>query len=97
LVLGIYDHDQDWSGEDEEEEKSPTGEPIPRLRKHHTQMYTNGSQCDLTGQLRATEIRVNIKYFDSRKNKTENHFSPYPRLRKKACNSAGLSYATAGY
>ena len=49
-MLGHYDHDQDWS----ETPKSSKDAKVP----HHSQFYTNGTICDLTGGYRKTEIRV---------------------------------------
>ena len=53
MILGFYDHDKEF----EDEESKGDDPPLPRLR-HHTQIYLNGSQCDLTGGLRHTEVRV---------------------------------------
>ena len=53
MILGFYDHDKEF---DDEESKSEDP-PLPRLR-HHTQIYLNGSTCDLTGGFRHTEVRV---------------------------------------
>ena len=50
LVLGNYDHDQEWS----ETQKSSKDAKV----SHHSQYYTNGTLCDLTGGYRKAEIRV---------------------------------------
>jgi len=49
LVLGNYDHEQDWS---ETRKDSKNGKVT-----HHSQYYTNGTVCDLTGGYRKSEIR----------------------------------------
>ena len=33
-------------------------QPVPI--RHHKQYYTNGSVCDLTGEMRRTEVRVSL-------------------------------------
>ena len=50
VVLGNYDHDQDWSETQKSSKDAKVG--------HHSQYYTNGTLCDLTGGYRKTEIRV---------------------------------------
>ena len=54
MILGYYDHDLEWPesnpGESEDE--------IQATLRHHKQFYSNGSKCDLTGDLRKTEVRV---------------------------------------
>ena len=45
LILGLYDHDQEH--EDDE----------TLMKRHHSQIYTNGTQCDLTGNSRTAEVR----------------------------------------
>ena len=55
MILGFYDHDKDLDDEESKTEEPP----LPRLR-HHTQIYLNGSKCDLTGNLRHTEVRVSF-------------------------------------
>jgi len=60
MVLGFYDHDENL---DDEDLLGKSGDNMPKLRRHHAQIYTNGSKCDLTGQLRRTEVRVNCKFF----------------------------------
>lgn len=48
MILGLYDHDEDLEPDD----------PDKKLhRRYHSQIYTNGSQCDLTGNARKTEVR----------------------------------------
>lgn len=56
MILGFYDHDLEWL--DENKSGVPVkDETLPRPSKHHSQLYTNGSTCDLTGNLRQTEVR----------------------------------------
>ncbi len=61
MVLGFYDHDEEWT-EDESSDKETSdefGEHKQKIPKqHHSQLYANGSKCDLTGNLRHTEVRV---------------------------------------
>ena len=55
--MGYYDHDLEWpelNPEETEDERQAT-------LRHHKQFYTNGSKCDLTGDLRKTEVRVSNK------------------------------------
>lgn len=49
LHLGHYDYDKEL---DEDLKNSET-----KIKRHHTQIYANGSQCDLTGNARQTEVR----------------------------------------
>ena len=51
MILGLYDHDEEL-----EEETDST----VKFKRHHSQIYRNGSQCDLTGSARQTEVRVRI-------------------------------------
>ena len=60
MVLGFYDHDKEWTEEEEELENKASGGDPGKIVKHHSQMYSNGSKCDLTGNLRHTEVRVRI-------------------------------------
>ena len=55
LVLGHYDHDLEWPKPDQDDGGI---NPASSLR-HHKQFYVNGTKCDLTGELRRTEVRVN--------------------------------------
>lgn len=48
MILGLYDHDEEL-----EEETAST----VKFKRHHSQIYKNGSQCDLTGSPRQTEVR----------------------------------------
>jgi hypothetical protein len=56
MILGYYDHDLEWPVAKGSEERE---DPLQTLR-HHKQFYTNGSKCDLTGDMRKTEVRVMI-------------------------------------
>lgn len=68
MKLGKYDHDFDWSqskdiGNDVSQASSHF-EKLHSLRqskkgrpKYHSQYYVNGSTCDLTGELRKSEVR----------------------------------------
>jgi len=49
LHLGFYAYDKEL---DEDLKNSET-----KIKRHHTQTYSNGSQCDLTGNARETEVR----------------------------------------
>lgn len=51
MSLGKYDHDYEWNSE----KKESATEGI--VQSHHSQFYTNGSVCDLTGKLRKSEVR----------------------------------------
>ena len=60
-VLGYFDHDYDWSQEEKEGETKEGGESANgggQKRKHHSQFYKNGTECDLTGQYRKAEVKV---------------------------------------
>ena len=52
LHLGFYAYDKEL---DEDLKNSET-----KIKRHHTQTYSNGSQCDLTGNARETEVRVSV-------------------------------------
>jgi len=49
LHLGYYHFDKEL---DEDLKNSET-----KIKRHHTQIYANGSNCDLTGNARQTEVR----------------------------------------
>ena len=51
MSLGRYDHDYEWNETTEAEKANGLA------HSHHSQFYTNGSLCDLTGKLRRTEVR----------------------------------------
>lgn len=51
MILGLYDHDEDLEPDADNENKKL------HKRKYHSQIYINGSQCDLTGNSRKTEVR----------------------------------------
>ncbi|XP_040281701.1 protein OS-9 isoform X2 [Bufo bufo] len=51
LYLGYYQSEFDWNNETAKASKHH------RLKRYHSQMYVNGSKCDLTGKLRETEVR----------------------------------------
>ncbi|XP_069614689.1 protein OS-9 isoform X2 [Ranitomeya imitator] len=51
LYLGHYQSEFDWNNETAKASKHH------RLKRYHSQMYVNGSKCDLNGQLRETEVR----------------------------------------
>lgn len=65
MILGKFDHDVEWPKDEEgnyinnnsnnnRKKDSPQQQQVP----YHKQMYTNGSLCDLTGEMRLTEVRV---------------------------------------
>ncbi len=59
LNLGMYNNDYEWPEESGKEgmgsASSTSSDPTP---KHHSQFYTNGTECDLTGNMRKTEVKV---------------------------------------
>ena len=48
LNLGEYSHDHEWREEDR----------LNDALTYHSQFYTNGTECDLTGSYRKTEVKV---------------------------------------
>ncbi|XP_063808386.1 protein OS-9 isoform X2 [Pseudophryne corroboree] len=51
LYLGYYQSEFDWDNETAKASKHH------KLKRYHSQMYVNGSKCDLNGKLRETEVR----------------------------------------
>ncbi|KAG9491598.1 hypothetical protein GDO78_000225 [Eleutherodactylus coqui] len=51
LYLGYYQSEFDWNNETAKASKHH------RLKRYHSQMFVNGSKCDLNGKLRETEVR----------------------------------------
>ncbi|KAE8626695.1 hypothetical protein XENTR_v10006712 [Xenopus tropicalis] len=51
LFLGYYQSEFDWNDEKAKASKHH------RLKRYHSQMYVNGSKCDLNGKSRETEVR----------------------------------------
>ncbi|XP_075055443.1 protein OS-9 isoform X1 [Mixophyes fleayi] len=51
LYLGYYQSEFDWNNETAKASKHH------RLKRYHSQMYVNGSKCDLNGKFRETEVR----------------------------------------
>ncbi|KAM4702046.1 protein OS-9 [Discoglossus pictus] len=51
LSLGSYQSEFDWNNETAKASKHH------RLKRYHSQMYVNGSKCDLNGKSRETEVR----------------------------------------
>ncbi|XP_030052450.1 protein OS-9 isoform X2 [Microcaecilia unicolor] len=51
LYLGYYQSEFDWNNETAKASKHH------RLKRYHSQMYINGSRCDLNGHSRETEVR----------------------------------------
>ncbi|XP_056418566.1 protein OS-9 [Hyla sarda] len=51
LYLGYYQSEFDWNNETAKASKHH------KLKRYHSQMYVNGSKCDLNGKLRETEVR----------------------------------------
>ncbi|XP_077153887.1 protein OS-9 isoform X2 [Ranitomeya variabilis] len=56
LYLGHYQSEFDWNNETAKL-SSIKASKHHRLKRYHSQMYVNGSKCDLNGQLRETEVR----------------------------------------
>lgn len=52
IFLGLYDYDFDWSNETNLEQFNKTGQ-----QKYHSQVYSHGSKCDITGVPRRAEVR----------------------------------------
>ena len=56
LNLGSYNNDYEWP---EEEASSGAGASgLGDDPKHPSQFYANGTECDLTGNMRKTEVKV---------------------------------------
>ena len=55
MILGHYDHDLEWPLIKEGDAEDPA-----TALRHHKQFYANGTKCDLTGDLRKTEVRVRM-------------------------------------
>ncbi|CAM9624456.1 unnamed protein product [Lampetra planeri] len=51
MHLGFYDSEFDWSNETAKAGKRH------RLKRYHSQLYRNGTQCDLNGRHREAEVR----------------------------------------
>ncbi|XP_077339760.1 protein OS-9 isoform X1 [Lithobates pipiens] len=51
LYLGYYQSEFDWNNETAKASKHH------KLKRYHSQMYVNGSRCDLNGKSRETEVR----------------------------------------
>lgn len=51
LYLGYYQSEFDWNNETAKATKHH------RLKRYHSQLYVNGSKCDLNGQTREAEVR----------------------------------------
>ncbi|XP_040196818.1 protein OS-9 isoform X3 [Rana temporaria] len=51
LYLGYYQSEFDWDNETAKASKHH------KLKRYHSQMYVNGSRCDLNGKSRETEVR----------------------------------------
>uniref|UniRef100_A0A131YQQ6 Protein OS-9 n=1 Tax=Rhipicephalus appendiculatus TaxID=34631 RepID=A0A131YQQ6_RHIAP len=52
IFLGLYDYDFDWHNETNLEQFNKTGQ-----QKYHSQVYSHGSKCDITGVPRRAEVR----------------------------------------
>ncbi|XP_037516651.1 LOW QUALITY PROTEIN: protein OS-9-like [Rhipicephalus sanguineus] len=52
IFLGLYDYDFDWNNETNLEQFNKTGQ-----QKYHSQVYSHGSKCDITGVPRRAEVR----------------------------------------
>ncbi|XP_069509716.1 protein OS-9 isoform X2 [Ambystoma mexicanum] len=51
LYLGYYQSEFDWNNETAKASKHH------RLKRYHSQLYVNGSKCDLNGRTRESEVR----------------------------------------
>lgn len=51
ITLGLYESDYDWNNETDQDKFRHS------KQKYHSQYYTNGTKCDLTGQPRNAEVR----------------------------------------
>ncbi|XP_025080630.1 protein OS-9-like isoform X2 [Pomacea canaliculata] len=58
IYLGLYESEFDWSNETLKETRIRSKTPAGR---YHSQYYTNGTKCDLTGMGRQTEVRYLCK------------------------------------
>ena len=64
-ILGHYDSDYEWDDGDaaidqahqQEMPSSAAAGLGQRERRYHSQFYKNGTECDLTGQMRSAEVR----------------------------------------
>ena len=63
-ILGHYDSDYEWNDGDKAMDQSLPSTNVAAAaaaaagqRKYHSQFYKNGSECDLTGHFRASEVR----------------------------------------
>ncbi len=55
--LGRYNNDYEWP--EEEHASSPSSSSSsPYKPRYHSQYYLNGTECDLTGNMRKTEVKV---------------------------------------
>lgn len=52
IFLGLFDYDFDWNNETNLEQFNKTGQ-----QKYHSQVYSHGSKCDITGVPRKAEVR----------------------------------------
>lgn len=52
IFLGLYESDFDWNNETNLEQFNKTGQ-----QKYHSQIYSHGSKCDITGVPRRAEVR----------------------------------------
>lgn len=52
IFLGLFDYDFDWNNETNLEQFNKTGQ-----QKYHSQVYSHGSKCDITGVPRRAEVR----------------------------------------
>ena len=58
LVLGFYEKDLELEEEVHNNRLGKTEGTSSKVKRHHSQLYTNGSNCDLTRKPRSTEVRV---------------------------------------
>ena len=58
-ILGHYESDYEWNDGDKAMDQSlpSTNADAAGQRKYHSQFYKNGTECDLTGHFRSSEVR----------------------------------------
>uniref|UniRef100_A0A6A7FRT2 Protein OS-9-like n=1 Tax=Hirondellea gigas TaxID=1518452 RepID=A0A6A7FRT2_9CRUS len=57
MVLGMYESEYDWSSGGKGGADASGSSNSNRLQRFHSQFYSNGTKCDLTGEPRKTEVR----------------------------------------
>ncbi|KAL9968353.1 hypothetical protein ACROYT_G026714 [Oculina patagonica] len=57
LSLGVFSNETDWSQEKIDLKEKPKPGKSTVAKRYHSQYYVNGSECDLTGKARETQIK----------------------------------------